>query len=102
MMPTLLIVFAPTKAASLAAIGEAAMKPVATVGRCQHPADDLRAKVFRDRIVRDIWRVEKMDRDGGFECVEIFAGPYARECAIDYARHRFGEFDEIELPPYGR
>jgi len=63
-------------------------------------ADDLRAKVFRDRIVRDIWRVEKMDEDGGFECIEIFAGPYARECAIDYARHRFGDFDEIELEPY--
>jgi hypothetical protein len=63
-------------------------------------ADDLRSKVFHDRIVRENWRVEKMDRDGGVECIEIFAGPNARERAIDYARHRFGEFDQIELAPY--
>jgi hypothetical protein len=63
-------------------------------------ADDLRAKVFRDRIVREVWRVEKMDQDGGYECIEIFTGPNARERAIEYARHRFGEFDEIELEPY--
>ena len=60
-------------------------------------ADDLRAKVFRDRINRDAWRVYKMDTDGGVECIEIFGGPNARERAIDYARHRFGEF---ELEPY--
>jgi hypothetical protein len=66
-----------------------------------HPnADDLRAKIFRDRIVRDQWRVEKMDKDGGYEAIEIFSGPNARERAIDYARHRFGEFNEIELEPY--
>ena len=61
---------------------------------------DLRTKVFRDRIIRNNWRVEKMDRDGGYEAIEIFAGPDARQRAIDYARDRFGEFDEIELPPY--
>jgi hypothetical protein len=63
-------------------------------------ADDLRAKVFRDRVSRDAWRVEKMDEDGGVECIEIFGGSNARERAINYARHRFGEFDEIELEPY--
>jgi len=63
-------------------------------------ADDLRAKIFRDRIVREVWRVEKMDQDGGYECIEIFTGPNARERAIEYARHRFGEFDEIELELY--
>jgi hypothetical protein len=63
-------------------------------------ADDLCAKVFRDRIIRDVWRVEKMDRDGSYEAIEIFSGPKARDRAIDYARHRFGEFDEIELAPY--
>ena len=42
-----------------------------------------------------------MDEDGGYECTVIFAGPNARQRAIDYARHRFGGFDEIELAPYG-
>jgi hypothetical protein len=56
------------------------------------PPDDLRDPAA--------WRVEKMDEDGGYECVEVFAGPSARQRAIDYARHRFGEFDEIELKPY--
>jgi hypothetical protein len=65
-----------------------------------HPnPDDLRAKVFRDRVDRDRWRVEKMDEDGGYECVEVFAGPNALQRAIDYARHRFGDFDVIELAP---
>jgi hypothetical protein len=68
----------------------------------QHPnASDLRAKVFRDRVDRDAWRVEKMDEDGAYEWVAVFAGPNARQWAIDYARHRFGDFDEIELAPYG-
>ena len=30
----------------------------------------------------------------------VFAGPNARQRAIDYARHRFAEFHEIELEPY--
>jgi hypothetical protein len=31
-----------------------------------HPdADDVRAKVFRDRVDPAKWRVEKMDEDGG-------------------------------------
>jgi hypothetical protein len=63
--------------------------------------EDLRAKIFQDRVDRDAWRAEKMDEDGGYECVEIFAGPNARQRAIDYARHRFGGFDEVELAPYG-
>nr|UXE45992.1 hypothetical protein Hi04_10k_c5482_00038 [uncultured bacterium] len=61
---------------------------------------DLRAKVFQDREDRDGWRVEKIDEDGGYECVEVFAGPNARQRAIDYTRHRFGDFDEIVLEPY--
>jgi hypothetical protein len=66
-----------------------------------HPnADDLRAKVFRDREHPSDWRVEKMDEDGSYECVEVFAGPNARQRAIDNARHRFGDYDEIELKPY--
>jgi hypothetical protein len=40
-----------------------------------------------------------MDEDG-YECVEVFTGPNARQRAIDYARHRFGHFDEIELGSY--
>lgn len=55
--------------------------------------------MFRDRVDRDQWRVEKMDGDGSYECVEVFAGPNARQRATDYARHRFGDFDEIELAP---
>jgi len=43
---------------------------------------------------------EKTDEDGGYECTVIFAGPNARQRAIDYARHRFGDFEEIELEPY--
>jgi hypothetical protein len=61
------------------------------------PPDDLRAKVFRDRVDPAKWRVGKMDEDGGYEYVEVFAGPNAWQRAIDYARHRFGE---IELKPY--
>jgi hypothetical protein len=56
---------------------------------------DLRAKVFEDRAVPGQWRVEKMDADGGVECIEIFSGPSARQRAIDYVQHRFGDFDLI-------
>ena len=62
--------------------------------------EDLRANVFRDRIDDATWRVEKVDEDGGYECVEVFGGPSARQRTIDYARHRFGYFDEIELETY--
>lgn len=64
--------------------------------------NDLRAKVFADRELPGAWRVEKMDADGGYECVEVFGGLNARERAIDYARYRFGGFDEVELAPYPR
>jgi hypothetical protein len=40
-----------------------------------------------------------MDEDG-YECVEVFTGPNERQRAIDYARHRFGHLDEIELGSY--
>jgi hypothetical protein len=63
-------------------------------------ADDLRAKVFQDREHPGHWHVEKMDEDGGYECTMIFAGPNARQRAIDYARYRFGDFDEIVLGCY--
>lgn len=36
-------------------------------------ANDLRAKVFRDREFPEDWRVEKMDEDGGCE-VAVFSG----------------------------
>jgi hypothetical protein len=41
------------------------------------------AKVFEDRISPGDGRVEKID-DGGIE-VAIFAGPQARDRAIEYA-----------------
>ena len=59
--------------------------------------DDFRAKVFRDRVTLGIWRVEKMDEDGGYETVRVFSGPDAREQAIRYAVEKFGTFDEIQL-----
>src|SRR3954462_2027495 len=64
-------------------------------------ADDLRAKVFRDREHSGDWRVEKMDEDGGIE-VALFSGGDARQRAISYADRQYGEFDEIKLQPYHR
>jgi hypothetical protein len=55
-----------------------------------------------DRELTGAWRVEKMDADGGYECVEVFAGSNGRQRAIAYAGHRFGVFDEIELASYPR
>lgn len=66
------------------------------------PPEDLRAKVFEDRITRGDWRVEKMDDDGGYEVVKVFAGSDAREQAIQYAERDFGVYDEIRLEPYRR
>ena len=62
--------------------------------------DDLRAKVFEDRETAGNWRVEKMDEDGGYEAVKVFSGPDARDQAIRYAKHEFGDYDEIRLEPY--
>jgi hypothetical protein len=64
-------------------------------------ADDLRAKVFRDREHSGDWRVEKMDEDGGIE-LALFSGGDARQRAISYADRVYSEFDEIELHPYHR
>ena len=62
--------------------------------------EDLRAKVFEDRETAGNWRVEKMDNDGGYEAVKVFSGPDARDQAIRYAKHEFGDYDEIRLEPY--
>jgi hypothetical protein len=62
--------------------------------------NDLRAKVPRDPVKLDDWRVEKMDANGGYETVKVFTGSGARDRAIVFTRQRFGEFDEIELDPY--
>jgi hypothetical protein len=59
--------------------------------------DDLRAKIFEDRVTPRDWRVEKMDEDGGYEAVKVFTGPDAREQAIRYAEREFGVFDKIRL-----
>jgi len=64
--------------------------------------EDLRAKVFEDRVTPDNWRVEKMDHDGGYEAVKVFTGPDARDQAIRYAKQEFGDYDEIRLEPYWR
>ena len=54
--------------------------------------DDLRAKVFEDRITPGDWRVEKMDEDGGYEDIKVFTGPDARRQAIRYAANKYGVF----------
>jgi hypothetical protein len=64
-------------------------------------ADGLRAKVFEDRTIPGAWRVEKMNEDGDYVAFVIFAGPNAHQNAIDYARQRFGTFDEIRIEPHG-
>jgi hypothetical protein len=43
-----------------------------------------------------------MDEDGGYQVVEVFTGPDARQQAIQYAEREFGAFDEIRLEPYRR
>jgi hypothetical protein len=58
-------------------------------------ADGLRAKVFQDRAIPRAWRVVKMNEDGGYEAFVIFAGPHARQNAINYAR----QLDGITLDP---
>jgi hypothetical protein len=63
--------------------------------------EDFRAKVFRDRVHTEDWRVEKLLEDGESSEVAIFSGGDARQRAIQYAQREHGAFDEIELQPYG-
>jgi hypothetical protein len=62
--------------------------------------DDLRAKLFRDRVHTGDWRVEKLCDDGESIDVAIFSGGDAKERAIRYAEREYGDFDEIELEPH--
>jgi hypothetical protein len=57
------------------------------------------AKVFEDRQTPEDWRVEWSDDDAGCE-IAIFSGPNARERALSYADHQYGNFEEISLAPY--
>lgn len=57
-------------------------------------SDDLHAKLFRDRVRAEDWRVEKYDEDGGCE-VAIFSGPDAQERARE-ALNR-----SIDFPDHG-
>jgi len=61
-------------------------------------ASGLHVKVFEDGVIPGAWRVE--GKDNGHEVFAIFAGPNAHQNAVDYARQRFGTFDEITLEPY--
>jgi hypothetical protein len=61
--------------------------------------DHLRARVFRDRVHADDWRVEKEDEDGSIE-VAIFSGPNAYERAAIYADRQYRAYDLVELAPY--
>jgi hypothetical protein len=54
--------------------------------------DDFRAKVFRDRVHPDDWRVEKLCDDGESE-VAICSGEDARQRAIRYAAREYGDFE---------
>ena len=59
----------------------------------------MRAQVFEDRVTLGDWRVEREDDDGAVE-VAIFSGPNARERAIRYADHQYGDFVEARYTPY--
>jgi hypothetical protein len=59
------------------------------------------ASVFEDREIPGDWRVEKFDEGGGSE-VRVFAGPDARQQAIDYAKERYATYIEKRLEPYRR
>lgn len=49
------------------------------------------AEVIPDATIRGAWRVEKLDADGdGGVAVTIFAGPDARERAVEYAAWKYG------------
>jgi hypothetical protein len=58
-------------------------------------------KVIEDSAVPGEWRIETISESGRFEMVQTFRGADARLRAIDYARRRFGGFDEITLEPTG-
>jgi hypothetical protein len=58
-------------------------------------ANGLHAKVFEGGVIPGAWRVE--GKDGGHEVFAIFAGPDARQNAVDYARQLFGRWEEITL-----
>ena len=62
-------------------------------------ADDLRAKLFEDRVTPGDWRVERFDEDRGCE-LATFSGPDSHKRAVLYADRLYGDFDEITLPPY--
>ena len=59
------------------------------------PADDFRAKVFRDGEHTEVWRVEKLEDDGDSSLVTIFSGGDARRRAIRYAEREYGELDDF-------
>jgi hypothetical protein len=49
------------------------------------------AEVVKDAVMRDAWRVEKLDADGdGGVDVTIFAGPDAQKRAEEYAIWKYG------------
>jgi hypothetical protein len=52
-----------------------------------------RAEIFEDRATPGDWRVEREDEDGSIE-VAIFSGPNARQRALRYADHQYGDFVE--------
>ena len=62
--------------------------------------DDFRAKLFRDRVHTDDWRVEKLCDDSESIEVAIFSGGDARQRAIHYANREYDGAYEIELEPY--
>ena len=61
----------------------------------------IRYRVIEARFVPGEWCVEILREDGGYKAVSFFRGAEARERAIDYARDRFGEFDETLKPTTG-
>jgi hypothetical protein len=59
---------------------------------------DVRAKVYEDHENPGVWRVEKLNADAGYDDLQVFIGPDAREKAIRYATRAYGQFDLIEPP----
>jgi hypothetical protein len=56
-----------------------------------------RAEIFENRATPGDWRVEREDEDGSIE-VAIFSGPNARQRALRYADHQYGDFAEVSTP----
>jgi hypothetical protein len=70
------------------------------VGRVERPVianrsdpKARRAKLFEDSDNPGVWRVEKRNAEGGYDDLQVFIGPDAREKATRYAIRTHGQYD---------